>query len=211
MLRCKRKQLTEHCLALVIDRTQSLEDHSAEEKTGTFEADVVLPVLLNCSVVLARVDKPQALLRERARHCDIDGKTVVVLPVWDRNVARPAASGGTKDALLLKDWLQQTIGSDAVNQVAKSVVPNNKIPILCAACGVVAINVDRLHAQRTGNLTTQHWKTQAVGHCNPKQTRLQKTILAVILRGHGSDKSARVWARDTKQALLLALVGGRID
>jgi len=68
-----------------------------------------------------------------------------------------------------------------------------------------------LHAQRAGNFAIEHWETQAIGDSDSKEPRLQKTILAVDLRGHGSDVGASVRARDAKQALLLAIVRSRVD
>jgi hypothetical protein len=109
MLRCKSEQLPQHLLTLIIDRSQRLEDHRTKVVVRAHETGIVLPVLLDRSVILTRAGKPHASLRQRARHCHVDRKTVVVLPVRDRHVARPAISGGAKNALLLKHWLQETI------------------------------------------------------------------------------------------------------
>src|SRR5688500_12613023 len=100
MLSCESEQLAHDFLALVIDRTQSLKNHRAKEIVGAFETLVVLPVLLDSSVVLTRAHKPCTSFRERTSHRNVNGKTVVVLPVRDRHVAWPATSGGAKNALL---------------------------------------------------------------------------------------------------------------
>ena len=59
------------------------------------------------------------------------------------------------------------------------------------------------------NLITYHWKTETISDCNPKQARLQQTILTVLFRRHGSDKRTCVRARDTEQALPLSLSGAK--
>jgi len=73
VLSCESEQLTQDLLAFVVDRTQGLKDHRAKEKVSAFETLVVLPVLLDQSVVLAWAHEPLTTLRERACHCDIDG------------------------------------------------------------------------------------------------------------------------------------------
>jgi hypothetical protein len=105
MLSCESEQLSHDFLTLVIDRTQGLKNHRAKEIVGAFETLIVLPVLLNCSVVLTRAHKPHTSLRKWL----VTGKTVVVLPVRNRHVARPSTIGGANNALILENWLQVTI------------------------------------------------------------------------------------------------------
>src|SRR5690349_1641849 len=68
----------------------------------------------------------------------------------------------------IKNWRQCSFGADLSQQVADAVVAVNEISILRAACGVVAKNIDGLHAQRTTDFFSQNWDTQTNEHSNLK-------------------------------------------
>jgi hypothetical protein len=68
-----------------------------------------------------------------------------------------------------------------VNQVAKGVVSNDDIPIVSAASGVVAINIDGLLAQRAGDVFFQQRKSEAVSNGSAENSWLQKGITSIFL------------------------------
>jgi hypothetical protein len=152
----KPEQLLQHRFALVIDGAQGLKHHCAKRIVGALKTHVVLAVLLAGAILFARIDEAHTRIDERARHSQIDGEADTVRPVRYGHITRATACGWAKDTLLLHHRIQETIGSNLVHQVAKSVVPSNQIPSLCAANGVIAINIDGLRAQRTGDFSTQH-------------------------------------------------------
>src|SRR6476469_1320081 len=99
--------------------------------------------------VLTRVGAREVADSERARDSDIDGQTTAMAPERDRDIARATTRlvGVAQDALLLHNGGQRALGADLVEEVANTVVSVDEVSVLCAACGVIAKNIDGLHAQ----------------------------------------------------------------
>jgi len=163
-------------------------------------------VLLADAKLLAWVHESHISLVEWTGDCEVDSQTLAVLPVRDGHITGPTAGRWTKNAFLFEHGVQETGRGDTVYQVAECVVPRNHIPGLCAANGVVAIDVNGLHAQRTRSFIMEHWHTQAEGDRRPENPGSHDGIFAVFVRGNCRDEGTRVGLRDATQALLLAIV-----
>jgi hypothetical protein len=78
------------------------------------------------------------------------------------------------------------------------------VPIPYAASGVIAENVEGLHAIRTRNNRGDNRVTKAVRHRRPKQLGPHHAVRTVHLRGNRRHKSACVVRGNTGQSLPLA-------
>src|SRR5690349_9696249 len=122
------------------------------------------------SEVFTRIGSREVADSKRAGYSHVDRETTAMAPKRDRDItgATTRFIRITKDPLLLKNWRQCSFGADLSQQVADAVVAVNEISILRAACGVVAKNIDGLHAQRTTDFFSQNWDTQTNEHSNLK-------------------------------------------
>ena len=67
-------------------------------------------------------------------------------------VTSPGRLPGLSESLLFHDWGELALSADLVQQVADSIVTDDEIRILCAACSIVAHKIEVLHAHRTIDL-----------------------------------------------------------
>lgn len=73
---------------------------------------------------------------------------------------------------------------------------------------MVAINVDSLHAQRTGGLLVEDGNPQSVIHRGAEGSRLENGVEAVVARGEGGDEAAGVRLGKALKALRLTRLVG---
>ena len=81
---------------------------------------------------------------------------------------------------------------------------DDEVSGLRAASGVVAINIDSLHAQRTGGLLVEDGDNHSVINRGAKSSRLDNSVVAVVAGGEGGDESSSVWLSEALKALCLA-------
>src|SRR3954471_16092476 len=160
-------------------------------------------------VVLTGLRTGDIVDRKRTSNSYIDGQTVTFGPVRDGDIARTATwfVGIAQDAPLFHHRRETSFNAKSVNQITHSVVAVDEISILSAACGVVAKNINGLHAQRTTNLLRHNRKTQTNQNSNLKVARRHDGIVSVQSRGDCSYPSTRVHTLKTLQALALTLIG----
>ena len=103
------------------------------------------------------------------------------------------------------------VGSNVVEQVAKGVVPNNQVPNLCTASGVIAKDVDVLHAQRAGDFFFQDRDSETIRNGDPKIPRSHQTVVPILGRRNCSEKATGVGLGNATKALSLPVGGGMVD
>jgi hypothetical protein len=81
------------------------------------------------------------------------------------------------------------------------VVSHDEIPVPRAARGVVAQNINGLHATRTGDPKGNHLNAESVSDCDAKHFRSHDGIETVFVRRDCCDPSPGVRLSEAKQAL----------
>jgi hypothetical protein len=85
-------------------------------------------------------------------------------------------------------------------------VTTDEIPFLCAANGVIAENINRLHAHRTDRTLVNHWETKTVQHSDTEVAWRKNSIIAIITGRHGGQKSRGMGLSTPRQTLKLTIV-----
>ena len=181
MLGCEAKQLSQQFETFIVHTTGRLEDHRSKLIRSAFEIVVIASVLLRLSIVLAGGRARNVVNVEGAGNRYVNCQTTSLFPIGDRNVARSPSwfVGITQDALLFHDWGQLALSADLVQQVADSIVTDDEIRVLCAACGVVAHKIEVLHAHRTIDFLRHNRNTEPNKYCSLEIVGLHYRVVPI--------------------------------
>jgi hypothetical protein len=86
-------------------------------------------------------------------------------------------------------------------------VANNEITGLSAANGVVAENIDRLHAHRASRVRVHHGNTESVLDCSAEVAGGKDCVITVLVRRDSRYETAGMRLGGPREALKLASSG----
>ena len=138
-------------------------------------------MLLRLSIVLAWGRARNVVDVEGTGHRHVNCQTTSLFPIGNRNVTRSPSwfVGIAQDALLFHDWGQLALSADLVQQVADSIVTDDEIRVLCAACSMVAHKIEVLHAHRTIDLLRHNRNTETNKYSRLKILGLHYRVVPV--------------------------------
>ena len=150
---------------------------------------IVLTVLVSEGVGVGRGLRTHAERTERAGDRHIDGKTLPVRPEGEGDVPGATTGGGTEDTELLGDGVKEGLPTKVEDQVADAVVPDNHVPVPCAAGGMITPRIKSLLAQRTRERLTDNRDPKAEGDGAPKTLGTHDGVHTVLRRREAVTKA----------------------